>query len=71
MRIASLALAAMLAAMPVLAQAQTVDTGPISPARLSADVKVLADSKLAGRARAARARSRRWPTSSPSSKPPA
>jgi Zn-dependent M28 family amino/carboxypeptidase len=50
MRIASLALAAAVAATPVLAKAQTVDTGPISPARLSADVKVLADSKLAGRA---------------------
>jgi Zn-dependent M28 family amino/carboxypeptidase len=48
MRIASLALAATLAAFPALAQ--PVPSGPISPARLSADVKVLADAKLAGRA---------------------
>src|SRR5512140_2894483 len=48
MRIASLALAATLAALPAFAQ--PVPSGPISPQRLSADVKVLADSKLAGRA---------------------
>lgn len=51
MRIASLVLTAALTAFPVLAQpAAKVDSGPISPARLSTDVKVLADSKLAGRA---------------------
>ena len=44
----ALAAALTLAAAPVLAQA--IDSGPISPTRLSADVKVLADSKLAGRA---------------------
>ena len=48
MRLASLALVATLVAFPALAQ--KFDAGPISPARLSADVKVLADSKLAGRA---------------------
>ena len=37
-----------LAAFPALAQ--KIDSGPISPARLSADVKVLADARLAGRA---------------------
>ena len=50
MRISSLSLAALLAATlaaaPVLA---ATDSGPISPARLSSHVKVLADSKLAGR----------------------
>jgi Zn-dependent M28 family amino/carboxypeptidase len=44
----SLAAALTLAAFPALAQ--KIDSGPISPARLSADVKVLADAKLAGRA---------------------
>jgi Zn-dependent M28 family amino/carboxypeptidase len=54
MRTSSLVLAATLAALAVPAAAQTsgpaVDSGPISPQRLSADVKVLADSKLGGRA---------------------
>jgi Zn-dependent M28 family amino/carboxypeptidase len=54
MRMSSLVLAATLAALAVPAAAQTsgpaVDSGPISPQRLSADVRVLADSKLAGRA---------------------
>lgn len=54
MRMSSLSLAATLAALAVPAAAQTpgpaVDSGPISPQRLSADVKILADSKLAGRA---------------------
>jgi Zn-dependent M28 family amino/carboxypeptidase len=51
MRIFSLAITAAaltLAALPALAQ--KIDSGPISPARLSADVKVLAAPKLAGRA---------------------
>ena len=54
MRIARLALAAALIASPVtaFAQAPPVNTasGPISAERLSADVKVLADKGLAGRA---------------------
>ncbi len=54
MRITSLALAASLALTPALAVAQAppVNTasGPISAERLSADVKVLADKGLAGRA---------------------
>src|SRR3954454_998937 len=49
MRISSLAVAATLAALPAVA-APPSGSGPISPARLSADVKVLADAKLAGRA---------------------
>ena len=49
MRIASLALAAALMAFSATAQTK-VDSGPISPARLSADVKALASSELAGRA---------------------
>src|SRR4051812_44979041 len=44
MRILPFAVAATLAAVPAVA----ADSGPISPARLSAHVKVLADSKLAG-----------------------
>ncbi|MFI4964403.1 MAG: M28 family metallopeptidase [Caulobacterales bacterium] len=49
MRISSLAVAAALSlALP--AAAADSDSGPISPARLSADVKVLAAAKLAGRA---------------------
>ena len=48
MRLFPTALAAALIAFP--AAAQTAPSGPISPERLSADVKVLADSKLAGRA---------------------
>ncbi|HEY3949536.1 M28 family metallopeptidase [Phenylobacterium sp.] len=49
MRIALLAAA--LTALAVSASAQPkIDTGPISPQRLSADVKVLADARLAGRA---------------------
>jgi Zn-dependent M28 family amino/carboxypeptidase len=48
MRLIPTALVATLIALP--AAAQKTDSGPISPARLSADVKVLADSKLAGRA---------------------
>jgi Zn-dependent M28 family amino/carboxypeptidase len=51
MRISSLAFAAALTLAAFPASAQTkIDSGPISPARLSADVKVLADAKLAGRA---------------------
>lgn len=51
MRIPSLALAAALTlAGPASAQPAKFDSGPISPARLSADVKALADGKLAGRA---------------------
>src|SRR3954468_23151258 len=50
MRIASLAVTAALALAAFPAAAQTFPSGPISPQRLSADVKVLADSKLAGRA---------------------
>jgi Zn-dependent M28 family amino/carboxypeptidase len=46
MRISSLVLAACLVALPAAA----APTNPISPERLSALVKVLADSKLAGRA---------------------
>ncbi|HEY2750783.1 M28 family metallopeptidase [Phenylobacterium sp.] len=46
MRVSSLVLAACLVAVPAAA----VPTNPISPDRLSALVKVLADSKLAGRA---------------------
>ncbi|MGZ6015158.1 MAG: M28 family metallopeptidase, partial [Phenylobacterium sp.] len=50
MRIPSLALAAALA-LPLPAAAQTrPPANPISPARLSADVKVLADARLYGRA---------------------
>lgn len=48
MRLFPTALVATLVALP--AAAQRIDSGPISPARLSADVKVLADGKLAGRA---------------------
>ena len=44
-------------ALPAAAQSPSngpkIDTGPISPARLSADVKVLADPKLAGPLRGA------------------
>jgi Zn-dependent M28 family amino/carboxypeptidase len=50
MRISSLAFAAALTLAALPAAAQKIDSGPISPARLSADVKVLADAKLAGRA---------------------
>src|SRR5437588_10445431 len=50
MRISSLLLAATVAFAASSVTAQTFPSGPISPARLSADVKVLADSKLAGRA---------------------
>jgi hypothetical protein len=50
MRIASLALATALTAYSASAAAPKSPSGPISPARLSADVKVLADAKLAGRA---------------------
>ena len=52
MHIPSLAFAGALtlAAAPAFAQVRSVDSGPISPARLSADAKVLADAKLAGRA---------------------
>ena len=52
MRLIPLALAAVLAATPAFAQSQgkSPSSGPISPQRLSADVKVLADAKLAGRA---------------------
>ncbi|HZZ33152.1 MAG TPA: M28 family metallopeptidase [Phenylobacterium sp.] len=51
MRIVSLVAALTALALPAAAQTQPkVDSGPISPARLSADVKVLADSKFAGRA---------------------
>src|ERR1700761_936754 len=52
MRIPSLVLAAALT-LAGSAQSQpkpAIDSGPISPARLSADVKVLADAKLYGRA---------------------
>ena len=49
MRIASLTLAATLLAFSASAQTQP-PPNPISPARLSADVKVLADAKLYGRA---------------------
>ncbi|MBS0363243.1 MAG: M28 family peptidase [Proteobacteria bacterium] len=44
------AVAATAFALPAIAQPQAVDSGPISPQRLSADVKALADSRLAGRA---------------------
>ena len=53
MRTASLVFAAALSACTLPASAQTsaaANSGPISPERLSAHVKVLADSKLAGRA---------------------
>ena len=50
MRIPSLAFAAALTLAAFPAFAQKIDSGPISPQRLSADVKVLADAKLAGRA---------------------
>ena len=50
MRLIVLAAAAATLALPASAQSQTFDSGPISPTRLSADVKVLADAKLAGRA---------------------
>jgi len=50
MHIPSLAFAPALAALATPAFAQPATSGPISPARLSADVKVLADAKLAGRA---------------------
>jgi len=50
MHIPSLAFATALAALATPAFAQPATSGPISPARLSADVKVLADAKLAGRA---------------------
>jgi Zn-dependent M28 family amino/carboxypeptidase len=53
MRISPLIFAAALSAsaFPAFAQPTAkLDTGPISPARLSADVKVLADARLAGRA---------------------
>ncbi len=51
MRIPSLAAALTALAFSAAAQGATkIDAGPISPARLSANVKVLADSKLAGRA---------------------
>jgi Zn-dependent M28 family amino/carboxypeptidase len=49
MRISSLAFAAALTALALPASAQS-PADPISPERLSAHVKVLADSKLAGRA---------------------
>jgi Zn-dependent M28 family amino/carboxypeptidase len=49
MRFTALALAAAALALPVAAQPKS-DANPISPARLSADVKVLADARLAGRA---------------------
>jgi Zn-dependent M28 family amino/carboxypeptidase len=48
MRLTSTALVAALIALP--AAAAETNANPISPERLSADVKVLADSKLAGRA---------------------
>src|ERR1700709_1885212 len=48
MRLFSTALVAALIALP--AAAQPAPPGPIPPQRLSADVKVLASSKLAGRA---------------------
>ncbi|MBS0332420.1 MAG: M28 family peptidase [Proteobacteria bacterium] len=44
------ALAAAAFALPALAQSPAIDSGPISPQRLSADVKALADAKLFGRA---------------------
>ena len=51
MRTILAALAATLLALPAAAQGKaSLDSGPISPQRMSADVKVLADSKLAGRA---------------------
>ena len=50
MRTSSLVLAAALTLAASSAFAQSTDAGPISPERLSAHVKVLADSKLAGRA---------------------
>lgn len=50
MRIPSLAFAAALTLAAFPALAQKTDAGHISPARLSADVKVLADARLAGRA---------------------
>src|SRR3954447_21095767 len=54
MRRTDLALAAALAFVPALAlaQPQSLNTasGPISPQRMSADAKVLADKSLAGRA---------------------
>ena len=51
MRTLSLTLAAVLTALSASASAQTKPAAnPISPARLSADVKVLADAKLYGRA---------------------
>ena len=54
MRIAHLALAAALLAAPTLSRAQVppinAASGPISPERLSADVKALANKDLAGRA---------------------
>jgi Zn-dependent M28 family amino/carboxypeptidase len=52
MRISSFVLAAAIAALalPAAAQPKPEPSGPISPARLSAHVKVLASSKLAGRA---------------------
>ncbi len=49
MRLLPLALAAAVLALPAAAQPK-LDSGPISPQRLSEDVKVLADAKLAGRA---------------------
>ena len=49
MRLLQTALAAAVAAIALPASAQS-PSGPISPERLSAHVKVLADSKLAGRA---------------------
>lgn len=48
MRISSLVIAAALSALALPAAAAS-NSGPISPARLSADVKVLADAKLDGR----------------------
>jgi Zn-dependent M28 family amino/carboxypeptidase len=50
MRLIPTALAAAVAVLALPAFAQTSGSGPISPERLSAHVKVLADSKLAGRA---------------------
>src|SRR6201992_1458925 len=51
MRILSLAALATTLTLAGSASAQPkFDSGPISPQRLSADVKVLADAKLAGRA---------------------
>jgi Zn-dependent M28 family amino/carboxypeptidase len=50
MRITSFAVATALSALALPAFTQSAGSGPISPQRLSADVKILADPKLAGRA---------------------